>query len=141
MATFNKIHQFVEDAMHGVHNFSSHQIVVALTAAANPPLATNSVLADLTQIAYTNLSGRSVIIASSGQTTGTYLLVLTDLVLTASGGPVATFRYVVHYNDTPTAPADPLIQWYDHGGDVTLADGETFTINYQTAPNGFFTLA
>ena len=141
MATFNKIQQFVEDLAHGVHNFNSHQIVVALTATANPPLATNSVLADLTEIAYTNLSSRNVTITSSGQTTGTYVLVLTDLVLTASGGPVATFQFVAHYNDTPAAPQDPLIQWYDHGSPVTLADGETYTINYQAAPNGFFTLA
>jgi hypothetical protein len=51
---------------------------------------------------------------------------------------VATFRYVVLYNDDPTSPADPLIGWYDHGSDVTLATGETYTIDFT---GGFGTLA
>lgn len=129
MATYNKIQQFVEDLAHGVHNLSTNQLVVALTAAANAPVATNEILANLTEIAYTNLSTRNITTSSSGHTTGTYSLVLTDLVLTASGA-VSTFRYVVIYNDTPTSPADPLICWFDYGGDVTLASGETFTINF-----------
>jgi hypothetical protein len=132
LASYNKFQQFVEDVMHGVHNFTSDATctpTVALTAAANAPVATNEILANLTQVAYTNLSTRVITVASSGQTTGTYSLVLTDLVLTASGA-VATFRYVVIYNDDPTSPADPLICWFDYGGDVTLASGETFTIDF-----------
>ena len=86
-------------------------------------------LADLTQISYTNLSSRVLTVTSSAQSSGTYSLVVSDLVLTASGGSVATFRYVVAYNDTPTSPADPLIGWWDYGGNVTLADGETFTFD------------
>jgi hypothetical protein len=61
-------------------------------------------------------------------------LVLADLVLTASGS-VATFRYVVLYNDTPSSPADPLVSWWDYAGDVTLATGETFTLDFD-ATNG-----
>jgi hypothetical protein len=63
MATFNKFQQFVEDLAKGVHNFTSDAtctVTVALTAAANAPVATNSVLADLTQISYTNLSSRVI---------------------------------------------------------------------------------
>lgn len=140
MATFNKFNQFVEDVAHGVHNLGSNQIVVALCAAANAPVATNSVLADLTQIAYTNLSSRNVTTTSSAETSGTYKLTLTDLVLTASGGSVAAFRYVVLYNDTPTSPADPLIGWYDYGSDLTLNDTETLTIDFDGA-GGALTIA
>lgn len=135
MATFNKFNAFVEHVAEGVHNFSSDStctITVALCAAANAPVATNSVLADLTQVSYTNLSSRVVTVASSSQTSGTYSLTLNDLVLTASGA-VATFRYVVLYNDDPTSPADPLIGWYDYGSDVTLANGETFTLDFTGA--------
>lgn len=140
MASFNKFQQFVEDLAKGVHNFTSDStctVTVALTAAANAPVATNSVLADLTQISYTNLSSRVVTGITAEHTTGTVTFTATDLVLTASGA-VATFRYVVLYNDDPTAPADPLIGWYDHGSDVTLANGETYTIDFTT---GFATLA
>ncbi len=127
-----------KDNLVEVANCATDQFVVALTAAANVPVATNSVLADLTQIAYTNLSTRNITTASSSQTTGTYSLVLTDLVLTASGGSVATFRYVVIYDDTPTSPADPLVLFYDYASNVTLADTETFTIDFGSS---LFTLA
>lgn len=140
MAALNKFNQFVADVYQGVHNFTSDAtstITVALTTNANIPVATNSVLANLTQIAYTNLSSRVVLIASSAQTAGTYKLVLTDLVLTASG-TVATFRHVVLYNDDPTAPADPLIGWYDYGADLPLANLETLTLDFD-ATNGVLT--
>lgn len=139
MAAFNKINSFVEDLSEGVHNLGSGALTVALTAAANAPVATNTVLANLTQISYTNCSTRVITTTSSAQTSGTYKLVLADLVLTASGGTVGPFRYVVIYNDTPTSPADPLIGWYDYGSDVTLADGETFTIDFD-ATNGVLQL-
>ena len=140
MATYNKFNQFTEDLAKGVHNLSTGAITVALTAAANAPVATNSVLANLTQISYTNLSSRVVTVTSCVQTSGTLKYILTDLVLSASGGSVATFRYVVIYNDTPTSPADPLIGWYDYGTDVTLANGENLTIDFD-GTNGFFQVA
>lgn len=141
MATFSKFQQFAEDLMKGVHNFTSDStctVTVALCAAANAPVATNSVLANLTQISYTNCSSRVMTGITAEHTTGTVTLTGDTLVLTASGGAVATFRYVVLYNDDPTSPADPLIGWYDHGSDVTLASGETYTI---TLPSEILTLA
>ena len=137
MAAFNKFNSFVEAIAEKVHNLGSDQIVVALTAAANAPVASNTQLSNLTQISYTNLSTRNVTTTSSSQTSGTYKLVLTDLVLTASGA-VATFRYVVLYNDTATN--DELIGWYDYGSDVTLANGDTFTIDFDGSA-GVLTIA
>ncbi len=134
MAAYNKFQQFIEDLFKGVHNFTSDAtstITVALTASANAPVATNAVLSDLTQISYTNLSSRVITGVTAEHTTGTVHLTATDLVLTASGA-VATFRYVVLYNDDPTSPADPLIAWYDYGSDVTLASGDTFTIDFSS---------
>ena len=132
MATYNKFQQFVEDLAHGVHDLETDQLVVALTAAANAPVATNSVLADLTEISYTNLSTRNITTSTSSQSSGTYDLVLNDLTLSASGGAVAAFRYVVVYNDTPTSPANPLICWFDYGSDLTLGDGESLTIDFES---------
>lgn len=137
MATFNKFNAFVENLAEKVHNLASDQLVVALTNSA--PAASNSVLADITQITYTNLSSRNITTSSSSQTSGTYRLILTDLVLTASGGSVGPFRYVVIYNDTPTSPADPLIGYYDYGSSITLADGETLTIDFD-GTNGLLSI-
>lgn len=130
MATYNKFQAFVENVAEKVHNLGSDTLTVALCAAANAPVATNSVLADLTQISYTNLSSRVITTSSSAQTSGTYKLVLADLTLTASGGDATAFRYVVIYNDTPTSPADPLIAWYDYGASVTITNGNSFTIDF-----------
>jgi len=138
MATYNKFNQSVEDFMEGVYTASTDQFTVALTAAANAPVATNTVLANLTEVAYTNLSTRSLTTSTSSQTTGTFTQLFADLVLTASGGAVAAFRYVVIYDNTPTSPADPLLCWYDYGSDLTLADGESLTLDFTTST---FTLA
>lgn len=132
MATYNKFNQTVEDLAEGVYTSSTDQFTVALCAAANAPVATNSVLADLTEISYTNLSSRDLTTSSSGQTTGTFTQLFSDLVLTASGA-VATFRYVVIYNNTPTSPADPLLCFYDYGSDLTLASSETLTVDFSTS--------
>lgn len=137
MATFTKFHSFVEAVAEKVHNLGSDQLVVALTAAANAPVNTNTQLSNLTQVSYTNLSSRNITTTSSAQTSGTYKLTLTDLVLTASG-TVATFRYIVIYNDTATN--DELIAFYDYGSNVSLGSGDTFTINFDDS-NGFLTIA
>ena len=137
MVAYNKFEQYVEDLAHQVHGQDTDQFTVALMAAA-PSASLDAVLADITEIAYTNLSARDITTTSSAQTTGTYKLTLTDLVLTATGA-VATFRYVVIYNNTPAAPLDPLVAWYDHGSNVTLANGETFTIDFDDT-NGFHQL-
>ena len=135
MATFNKFNAFAENVAEGVHNLGSNQLRIALTNTA--PVAGNSVLADHTEITYTNLSARNVTTSSSAQTGGVYKLTCADLVLTASGGSVGPFRYVVLYNDT--AAGDPLIGWFDYGSSITLASGETLTVDFDQV-NGVLTL-
>jgi hypothetical protein len=133
MATFNKFNQFVEDLAKGVHNLSTGQFKIALTNTA--PVATNETYANLTApLATTNLSGATpfnVTTTSAEQTTGTLALICQDLTLTATGA-VGPFRYVVLYNDTPTSPADPLIGYWDYGASISLANTETFTVNFGT---------
>lgn len=136
MATFNKFNSFSAALANKVHNFASDTITVALTAAANAPVATNTVLANLTQVSYTNLSTRVVTTTSSTQTSGTYSYIAADLTLTASGN-VATFRYVVLYNATATN--SELIGWYDSGSDRVLVNGDTFKIDFDNS-NGVFQL-
>jgi hypothetical protein len=125
MASFTKFYSFVEALAEKKHNLGSDQLKVALTNVA--PSQSNSVLADITQISYTNLSARELTTSSSAQSSGTYKLVLNDLTLTASGA-VATFRYVVIYNDT--ASNDELIGYLDFGSAVTMANLDTFVLDF-----------
>lgn len=133
MATFTKFNAFVEDLAEKVHNMSN-TMTVALTLAA--PSATMYLLSHLSQISYTNLSTRKILPTSSSQTSGTYKLVLPDLTLTASGA-VGPFRYIVIYDDESTD--DHLVAYYDYGTSVTLASGDTFTIDFDPT-NGFLTI-
>lgn len=138
MAVFNKFNSFVEAVAEKVHNLGSDTLRVALTNSA--PVATNTVLANITQIANGNgytTGGTAATITSSSQTSGTYKLVLADVVFTATGA-VGPFRYAVLYNDTATN--DELIGWWDYGSSISLATGETFTVDFDPT-NGVLTIA
>lgn len=135
MAAFNKFNSWVEYMTEGA-NIGSDQFTVALTDSA--PVATNTVIADITEISYTNCSARTITTASSAQSSGTQKLTLTDLTLTASGGSVGPFRYVVIFDDT--LASDPLVGWYDYGSSITLASTETLLIDFD-GTNGFLTVA
>lgn len=142
MATYTKFNAFVEHLAEGAHDMSTDQLTVALFAAANAPDgATDALLADIgTEVTYTYCSTRNITLTSSSQTSGTYKLVLQDLVLTATGGAVGPLRYVVIYNDGTTVLTNPLICYFDYGSEITLQDGETLTINFDDA-NGLFQLS
>jgi hypothetical protein len=133
--TFSKINSFVENLAKKTIDLSGSGLTVALTNTAHT--STWSQLADLTQVSYTNLSSRVITVSSCTQTAGTLKLVCADLVLTASGS-VGPFRYVYIYDDASTG--DNLIGYYDYGSAVTLASGDTFTIDFD-GTNGVLTIA
>lgn len=139
MATFNKFNAFVEDLAEKVHNLGSDTLRILLTNSA--PVAANSVKGDLTEISAGNgytAGGTAATTSSSAQTSGTYKLVLADVVFTASGGTIGPFRYAVLYNDT--SASDSLIGWWDYGSSITLATTETFTVDFDGSA-GVMTLA
>jgi hypothetical protein len=140
MPAFNKFDVFTENLAEAVHNLQSHTLKVMLTNTA--PIAANAVKADITELGAGNgytAGGNTVTVAASAQTGGVYKLTLNDTVFTAAGGSIGPFRYAVLYNDTPASPLKPLIGWSDYGAAVTLADGETFTVDFD-ATNGVLTL-
>ena len=141
MATFFKFDKFKTDLAAGVHvaalNADTDTLKVYLTNAA-PSASADAVKADLTEISTGNGYTGPVDVQNAATTTsGTITVVGTDVVITASGA-VGPFQYVVLYNDTPTSPADPLIGAWDYGSAVTLANGETFTIDFGAS---LFTIA
>lgn len=132
MATFNKFNVFSEDLSEGVHQLQAagHTLKVYLSNTA--PVATNSIKSDIAEISAGNgyTSGGHDAQNDTSRSTGTTSVTGVDITITASGGSVGPFRYAVLYNDTPTSPADPLIGWWDYGSSITLAAGESFTIDF-----------
>jgi hypothetical protein len=135
MAVFNKFDSFVEAVAEKVHNLGSDQLTIALTNTA--PVAGNSLLANITEITYTNLSTRNLTTTASSQTGGLYKLVVSDTTLTSTGGSTGPFRYVVVYNST--AAGGPLIGFFDYGSSITLLSGESLTVDFDQV-NGLLTL-
>ncbi len=135
---------FFDDLGNAVHNFSSHNIAIALSNTApasessNPLNAGNGVIANVTQVSYTNYSDdlatdrRLASVTWSGGT-----LDAADFVITASGGAIADFRYIYVFNDSATG--DPLIMVYDHGSTVSLADTQALDVDFNAS--GIVTLA
>ena len=131
MASFVKYYCFVENLAEKVHNLGSDTLKIMLTNTA-PNVSTHTVRADVSELSggngYTS-GGTAVTVTGSSQSGGTYTLTQSaDVVFTASGS-VGPFQYAILYNDTPTSPADPLIGYWDYGSAVTLASGETFTVD------------
>lgn len=127
MAAFQKFNVFVQDVGRKVHNLNADVLKVMLTNTA--PVATNTVLANLTDLAtaggYT-AGGTASAGTAYSQTAGTATLSGGNVVITATGA-VGPFRYAALYNST--AAGGPLIGWYDYGSSISLATGDTFTVD------------
>lgn len=148
MALFTKINGYVEHLHEGNHDFSSDQLFVALsntepTADGVQASTAAAVLATVTEIAYTNLpvqNSRRITTTSSGQTNGTYRLVLEDLTVRAIGGVPPAFQYVYIVNENSSPATNALIGYYDYGDELVLEDGQALIINFD-AVNGLFSNA
>lgn len=139
MATYTKFQPFVENLAEKVFNLGADTLKVLLTNTA--PNATDGQKSQLTEISAGNgysAGGTAASISSSAQASGTYKLVLADVVFTASGGTIGPFRYAVLYDDTATN--DELIGFWDYGSSITLAAGETFTVDFDPSA-GVLTIA
>ena len=129
VASFNKFYSFSEAVAEKVHNLGADSLKVMLVNSP-APAQTNTKKSDLTEITAGNgytAGGTVAPITSSVQTSGSYKLVLGDVMFTATGA-VGPFRYAVLYNDSATNKE--LIGWWDNGAAVTLAVGESFTVDF-----------
>jgi hypothetical protein len=141
MASAVKFESFSEHLAEGVHNLDTGLVKLMLVNSPAPNAASHAVKGDLTEIGAGNgyTAGGEDTQNATSRSGGTTTVGATDIVWTAASGPIGPFRYVVAYNDTPTSPADPLIEYWDYGSSITLADGETFTADFGSS--GLMTIA
>jgi len=127
MATSNKYQNGVE-VLVTTANASTDSFKFALTNA-TPNASTDAFLADITEISAGNgyPSGGVSVPVTGGESGGTYTLSQDSTVtITASGGSIGPFRYIVFYEGT--VADNPLFSYFDYGSSITLADGETLDI-------------
>lgn len=136
MASYVKFQDFVESLGLGEHNLSTDTLKVYLSNA-EPSVSGDADKADLAEISNENgYTSPEDIQNTWSESGGTATLAATDVVITASGGTVGPFQWVVIYNDTHAT--DGLVCYWDYGSSITLQDGETFTVDFGAS---MFTLA
>ena len=131
VAPFTKFYSFTEAVCEKAHNLGADSLKVMLVNSP-APAQTNTKKSDLTEITAGNgytAGGTAASITSSAQSSGTYKLVLGDVTFTATGA-VGPFRYAVLYNDTDAVTPKGLIGFWDNGANVTLANTETFVVDF-----------
>lgn len=114
----------------GQINLSTDTFKAVLTNTA-PILATNEVLADITQIANGNgytTGGVTLtsVVWSDPSSDGKWRFTSAQFKWTAAGGAIGPFRYIVIYSDTSTS--DKLVGRFDFGSAITIPDGSEFGI-------------
>ena len=136
MAAFNKFNDFIEQLGLKNHNLNVDLLKVFLTDEA--PLAADTIKGDMVEITAGNgyTAGGEDSQNTYTETGGTASCVGVDITWAAGGGTIGPFRYAVLYNDSGATKY--LVGWWDRGSSLTLADGESFTVDFGTE---MFTLA
>ena len=137
VSPFTKFYSFVEALAEKAHKLDTDALKVMLTAN-TLPAQTSTGHADISSTerlaaagGYTAGGGKAVGFTglTSAQSGGIYKLVLPDVIFTATAA-MGPFRYAVLYNDGDTTTPKGLIGFWDNGAPVTLANTETFTVDF-----------
>ena len=128
MAVYNKFESFVGVMVRGLHHFNAAGDQFKVYVTNNVPSASlDDVKADLAGATEQNGYAAADVQNDESEANGTSTVTCVDVVITATG-VVGPFQYVVMYNEDHAS--DALVCWWDYGSEVTLADGETFTIDF-----------
>jgi hypothetical protein len=141
MANFVKYNNFIDELAKGGHNLNTAVLKAALTNTApnvNSDTVWNTTVAPPPAGANGYPAGGNTLTTQGAVTTaGVFKLVLADTVYTATAGGIGPFRYVLLYN---SSASNKLVGYYDYGASTSLADTETFTVDFDAA-NGVLTIA
>jgi len=131
MATYVKYERFIEALVNEeVDVFGTTDTFKAVIHSDAPTVATDDELADLTQITGTGYTAGGEDIANDAtRTGGTVTMTTADTVVwTATAANWDPGRYVSIHDDTATT--DILMCSFDYGGNFTVGNGETFTLDF-----------
>lgn len=130
MATGTKYEHFIEALVNEeVDAFGTTDTFKAVIHSDAPTAATDDELADLTQVTGTGYTaGGDDIQNDSTRSGGTVTMTAQDVVWTATAADWDAGRYISIHDDTATT--DILMHSYDYGGNFTVGNGETFTLDF-----------
>lgn len=110
---------------------STADVLKVMLSNTAPNAATHKLRSEATELGAGNgyTAGGASLTNVGTRSGGVVTVAGTDVVFTAAGGTIGPFRYAIVYNDTPGAPLDPLVGYWDYGSSITLQDTETFTVD------------
>lgn len=135
---------FKRDLQDGTIDLDGDTWIMGLsTSTYTPDVNTHETLTDITNEVVGNGYARQTLtsVTLTEPTNGTWRFDSADAVFTAAGGSIVA-RYYWIFDDTPTAPADPL---FCYGAldvtplDVTTTNGNTLTV--QVNASGYYELS
>lgn len=139
MATFNKVNSFAYETRIGTHVWGTDTFKATFTntapATSDTVWSTGSFPAPASANGYT--SGGYTLSLTFSESGGVSKIIAADFTATASGGSMGPFRYVQVRN---SSKSDKIVGWYDYGSSITLADTETFTVDFD-GTNGFIQIS
>ena len=133
---YNKINSFVADLANGSQNFTvstGNQYAVALTDTA-PTASSTSFTGEISYANFSGVNPNYLTIISSGQTGGVEKVVISNLLMSATG-TIPQFRYIGIKNVT----TGKVVAWFDYGSELNITVGQVFNIQFD-ATNGLLQL-
>lgn len=131
VSNFNKFNDFIKQLGLKQHNLNTDPLYVFLTNEA--PIASDATRADIADLStgggYTE--GGFDTQNTASEAGGVLSVIGVDFTITASGGSIGPFRYVVLYNQIGgLSSTNKLIGWWDYGESITLQDNEELDIDF-----------
>lgn len=125
MPLLTKFYCFPKDLAEKKHNLATDTITLAFTSV--PPSLSDTVIADITQISYTNfVSSRNLTITTTS-VNGIYTVTAANLNISVTANS-PFFTHLVVYNNT--APTGPLIGYYDLQATAYISTSSPFTAGF-----------
>jgi hypothetical protein len=130
----NKFESFVGQLGAGEHDLSTDTLSVYFSNT-TPSASADVTKADLLEITSGNgYTGPIDTQQTWIEVSGTGTVTGTKVAVTASGGAIAQFQYIVLYNPTSS---DNLVSWWNLGVPIDLPDEDTFTLRFDNGdPTG-----
>src|SRR5688572_15578369 len=137
MVAYNSFNVFQEDVAKGVHKLHAAGHTVRASLTNTSITSTMAVLSTITLLSSGNGWTTGVDVQNDEfRAGGTATVFGVSFTITAAGGTIGPFQYVVLDNSNTTEATRPLIGYFNYGSALTLQDTETLDVKFNSAAVG-----